>query len=200
MILRFSVIIINLFFTVNVFSQINTNQEIVEFKTIELLDSIVLKLPNNIDTIALDFNNNNEEIKSFLLNQFVKYFAKYNITISLDSAAFKVVLENIDIKTKYQETKRGILGLSSIIERIILFKVSGFIIDSNKMEVMNTIQFDSTYDDVVKTSELNIIENSQYTFCRGTMINALSWTKYIEPGIVLASVVGIVFLLFTMRF
>lgn len=200
MILRFSVIIFNLFFTVNVFSQINTNQEIIEFRTIEVLDSIALKIPDNVDVIALDFNNNDEEIKSFLLNQFVKYFAKYNITISLDSAAFKIVLENIDIKTDYQETKRGILGLSSKIKRIILFKVSGFIIDINKMDVIDTIQFDSIYDDVVKISELNIIENSQYAFCRGTMINALSWTKYIEPAIVLASVAGIVFLLFTMRF
>lgn len=181
------------------FSQINTNQEIVEFRTIEVLDSIALKLPDHVDVIALDFNNN-EEIKSFLLNQFVKYFTKYNITISLDSAAFKVVLENINIKTEYQETKRGILGLSSKIKRIILYNVSGYIIDSNKMDIIDTIQFESIYDDVVKTSELSMIEDSQYTFCRGTMINALSWTKYIEPGIVLASIAGIVFLLFTMRF
>ena len=200
MILRFSVIIFSLLFTVNVFSQINTNQEIVEFRTIEVLDSIASMLPANVDAIALDFDNNNKGVKSFLLNQFVKYFAKFNITISLDSAAFKVVFENIAIKTEYHETKRGMLGLSSKIKRIIFFKVSGFIIDNNKMDIIDTIQFESIYNDVVKTSDLNIIENSQYTFCHGTMINALSWTKYIEPSIVIVSVAGLVFLLFTMRF
>ena len=200
MILRNTVIVISLFFSVNVFSQINTNQQIAENKTLEVLDSIASKLPDSLKAIAFEINSNNREVKSFLLNQFAQYFARNNVTVSLDSAAFKVVFENFEIVTEYQETKKNMLGLSGTIKRKIFFNVNGFIVDNMKMDIIGTIRFNSIYNDVVKTSDLIFIENSKYDFCRGTMINASSWTKYIEPGIVIASVAGVVFLLFTMRF
>ena len=195
MILRFNVIIVSLFFSVNVFSQINTNQQIAEFRTIEVLDSITSKLPDSLNVIAFEINSNNQEIKSFLLDQFVHYFAKKKITVSLDSAAFKVIFENYDIITEYHETKRGMLGFNSEIERYVFLKVSGFIIDNGRKNITDTVQFDTIHKDVVKTSDLNVVENSRYAFCRGTMVSASSWTKYIEPGIVIASVAGVVFLL-----
>lgn len=200
MILRFTVFIISLFYCINVFSQINTNEQIVEIKTIELLDSIKSKLPDSLNAVAFEINSNDRGIKSFLLNQFAQYFARKNVMVSLDTAAYKVVFENFDVVTEYQETKKGMLGLSSKVKRKIYFNVNGFIVDNTLMDITDTIQFNSIYDDVVKTSDLNLIENSKYEFCHGKMIKASSWTKYIEPGIVITTVAGVVFLLFTMRF
>ena len=200
MILRITIIIISLFLSAKVFSQISTNQQIVERKTIEVLDSIASKLPDSLNTITFEINPNNREIKYFMLNLFAHYFNKKKITVSLDSAAYKIVFENFDIITEYQETKKGMLGLSSKVKRRIFFNVDGFLVDNEVMDIIDTIQFHSIYNDVIKTSDLNLIENSKYEFCCGKMISASSWTKYIEPGIVITSIAGLVFLLFTMRF
>ena len=200
MILRYNVIFISLFFSVNVFSQIHTNQQIAEIKTIGMLDSIASKLPDSLKTVALEINSDDRAIRSFLLNQFAQYFAGKNITVSLDSAGYKVVFEYFDIMTEYQETKKGMLGLNSNIKRELIFNINGFIVNNSGKEIVDTFQYNSIYNDVVKSSDLNEIENSKYDFCRGKMINPSSWAKYIEPGIVIASVAGVVLLLFTVRF
>jgi len=199
-ILRFTVFFVSLFLCVNVFSQIHTNEQIVEFKTIELLDSIAIKLPDSLTTVAIEINSNDREVKSYLLNQFAQYFTKKKITVSLDSAASKVVFENFDVVTEYEETKKGMLGFSSNIKRRIIFTAEGFVINNELLDVAGLIRCKSIYKDIVKTSDLNLIENSKYEFCHGKMMRASNWTKYIEPGIVIASVAGIVLLLFTMRF
>jgi len=184
---------------VNVFSQ-NTNQQIVELKTIEMLDSIALKLPDSLTVIAFEINTNSREIKSLLLNQFAQYFANKKVTVSLDTAAFKVVFENVDMLVEYHETNRGMLGFNNKIIRNIFFRADGYIIDNLRMDIIDTIQIDTIHNDVVNTSDISRIENSRYSFCHGNRITASRWTKYIEPGIVIASVAGVVLLLFTMRF
>ncbi|MEJ2545248.1 MAG: hypothetical protein P8Y99_14365 [Calditrichaceae bacterium] len=198
--MRFTVVFISLFFSVNVFGQVNTNQQIAEIKTIGVLDSIASKLPDSLKTVALEINLDGRDIKSFLLNQFAQYFAGKNIMVSLDLASYKVVFENFDIMTEYQETKKGMLGLSSNIKRQMIFNINGFIVNNTGKDIVDTFRYNSIYDDVVKSSDLNLIENSKYNFCHGKMIKASSWTKYIEPGIVISTVAGVVFLLFTMRF
>jgi len=183
----------------DLFSQINTNQQIVEARTDLMLDSISTNLPDSLNLISIKINSNNQEIKSFLLNQFAQYFAKKKITVSLDSAAFRIVIENFSAIVEYQENKAGILGLNRELRRNIFFKANGFIID-NSMIIIDTFKFDSIHDDDVRSSDLNMIENSPYLFCHGITVSATNWTKYIEPGIIIASVASVVFLLFTMRF
>ena len=200
MILRLCAFYISLFICISVFAQVPTNQQLVEAKTAAMLDSIGSRLPDSLKAIAFETSVNDREIKSFLLNQVVQYFAKNKITVSLDSAALKVVFENFDIKAEYQENKTGMLGLNRDLERTIVFKANGFLIDNSRMVVIDAFHFDTIHRDIIQSEDLSRIESSPYTFCQGITVNTVTWTKYIEPGIVIVSVASIVYLLFTMRF
>ena len=112
----------------------------------------------------------------------------------------KVVFENFDIKAEYQENKTGQLGLNRDLERTIVFKANGFLIDNSRMVVIDAFHFDTIHRDIIQSEDLSRIESSPYTFCQGITVNTVTWTKYIVPGIVIVSVASIVYLLFTMRF
>ena len=200
MILRIFLFLISLFICFSVFAQTPTNQQIVAIKTATMLDSIGSNLPDSLKVIAFKTSVANRETNSYLLNEFVQYFAKGKITVSLDSALFSVVFESFDINIEYQENKTGMFGLNRDLRRTITFKANGYLIDNSRMDVVDPFHFDSVHRDIIQSDDLGRIEGAPYAFCRGIITDAVTWTKYIEPGIVIISVVGIVYLLFAMRF
>lgn len=165
-----------------------------------MLDSIGSDIPDSLEAIAFETNAADREKKLYLLNQVVQYFAKDAITISLDSASFSLVFEKFDVVIRYKESKTGMLGFNRELKRTIMFKSNGFLVDNSRMKVVNPFQFDTNHRDIIYYDDFDRIENTPYTFCEGNITEAVTWTKYIEPAIVIVSVAGIVYLLFSMRF
>ena len=200
MILRLNIVILCFLINSTLFCQITTNQQIVISNTVMFMDSIASDLPDSLDVITLEINTHDHEVRTFLINQVARYFSKVNCTVSFDSAAYKLVIENFDIKIEYRENNAGMLGLNINLERLIRFASSGFLIDNRKKDIVNTFNYHTEYNDVIKASDLSEVENSPYSFCHGRRVNALAWTKYFKPAVIIASVAGVVLLLFTMRF
>jgi len=183
-----------------VVAQPATNMQIIEERIMVILDSILSRLPDNPEMIAIEINVYDRELKAFLINQVVQYFDVHNTNVSLDSARFKIFFENFDISVNYLKTKSGMVGLDTDLKRLIKIDVSGYLIDHQTLDVVDAFSFKPTIEDYVSSSDKGFIENSAYAFCSGNIEGSGNWTKYIEPGVVITSVAGVIFLFFSLRF
>ncbi|MEJ2054860.1 MAG: hypothetical protein P8X42_13140 [Calditrichaceae bacterium] len=130
----------------------------------------------------------------------VQYFADRETVINLDSARYKVVFEDFDIKTEYRENEKGMLGISRVLIRNIDIRTSGYLVDQNLMDVFDRFRYNISHTDTLNSDKRDYVEDCSYSFCRGRTTSPVTWTKYIEPAVVITSVAGIIFLFFTMRF
>lgn len=183
-----------------VYGQIKTNQELAELQTRAILDSISLKLPVEFSSIGFDTKLLKDEEKSFLLNNFIKYYSGEGKSISLDSCDIKISFEIFSIETTYIEKSLKLIGLNRTLQRNIQLSVSGYIRNYIVGNLENPFNFERTFSDSIDTDMLERVEASPYYFLKGKSVEALSWTKYIEPGLIILSVSSLIYLFFTMRY
>jgi len=180
--------------------QVQTNQELAELQTRELLDSIYNKLPDDFTNIGFDVKLIKNEERSFLINNFVKYFSEEGKSVSLDTSDIKISFENFKFETIYLEKSLNLVGFDRNLQRNIRLSTSGHIKNNMTGSLINPFYFERTFEDSINTDMLEMVERSPYFFLKGKIAGTISWTKYVEPAVILVSVSSLIYLFFTMRY
>ena len=106
----------------------------------------------------------------------------------------------MEIRPVYNEESLKLLGLNKKIRRELGLSLSGYVKDLGSGTIKSIFDSEKKFEDIISSSDISNLEKSPYTFTRGSFENKLKWTKYIEPGIVVASVSVLIYLFYSMRY
>ena len=182
------------------YGQVKTNYQIITEQSEVILDSLMKSLPDSAKNIELGMNNLYPERRSFMINTIGRIAGKYNKTVSLESGNLKIDFQQMEIRPVYNEESLKLLGLNKKIRRELGLSLSGYVKDLGSGTIKSIFDSEKKFEDIISSSDISNLEKSPYTFTRGSFENKLKWTKYIEPGIVVASVSVLIYLFYSMRY
>jgi hypothetical protein len=174
------------------------NQFVIEQGLQTKLDSTFSSLLRSKREINIAYKNISDEKIAFLKTFFVDYFDKRGVVVRIDSALFRINVEQFDVNIVYTKSSASLWGVSEKINRKVSVILKGLV--ENRMDNRYIpLNINMVYADVVNVMDLDFIENSPYTFTKGVSVNKSSWKNFIEPVVVSVSVATVIFLFFVLR-
>lgn len=174
------------------------NLDWIESNLIAIFDSLELQQTISKESVAnIEFGVVTGEKKGFLKNTLIQWLQRKNLSENHNTES-KIYVEQFNIGIVYQQETTGFLGLSTEYIRKNKLLLSGWIekADGSKLNVLN---INKELSEKVKTDNLTELEDSPYSFTRGTVKDLSSWTSTIEPVMALGSIAIIVYLFFSVR-
>jgi hypothetical protein len=92
----------------------------------------------------------------------------------------------------------GLFGANFTV-RTVQVHMSGQIIRAGSAEVVRSFDDERIFQDRLRYSQVENMERSEFGFTRGKKQGYSGWEVYLEPLIVVSSVVAVVLLFFTQR-
>jgi hypothetical protein len=181
-------------------SKAKTNFEILREQTDIAVNSLLKMLPDSVKQIELQTDNLDAEKRFFLSNIFAKAAGEQKITISFEEGEFSIKPEILEIQIVYNENTTKMIGFKTDVSRLIKISFSGFIQNNLNKNIYKSFNYSPQFEDSVWASQVSELEKSPYTFTKGILKNKLGWTRYIEPGIVIVAVSGLIYLFYSMRY
>jgi hypothetical protein len=93
---------------------------------------------------------------------------------------------------------KNFLG-SDFTQRLIRLQLNGQIRRSETGELVRMIRADRLYQDEIKYNEIEELEGTTFSFTQGERKKYSGWDRFIEPALVISSVIVVVLLFFTQR-
>jgi hypothetical protein len=110
-----------------------------------------------------------------------------------------IELSRVSANILYSEPfSKNFLG-SDFSNRTIRVQLSGQILDGESGALLKMIESDRLYQDEIKYNEIEELEGISFSFTQGERQKYSGWDRFIEPALVISSVVVIVLLFFTQR-
>ena len=105
----------------------------------------------------------------------------------------------IRVKTDYSEPYSVSILVRDYCTRTIKVEVTGQMVNPESCEVLYSLDTENIYTDKIKYNDIEELEASSYRFTQGKRQEHSGWDKFIEPALVLSTVVIVILLFFTQR-
>ncbi len=175
-----------------------SNLGVIENELKSALDSVLQKILPGGDEIEIVFKNISDEKIAFLKTYLVDYLENKKNIVRIDTADYKIIIEQFTVAIVYEETNAKFWGVSDELNRQIIVTLRG-VIESFKDHRFYALRIDRKYNDKISLHNKQTIENSPYSFSRGKLLRRSSWKSVIEPVVVSISAVTIILLFFVLR-
>ncbi len=175
-----------------------SNLGVIENELKSALDSVLQKILPGGDEIEIVFKNISDEKIAFLKTYLVDYLENKKNIVRIDTADYKIIIEQFTVAIVYEETNAKFWGVSDELNRQIIVTLRG-VIESFKNHRFYALRIDRKYNDKISLHNKQTIENSPYSFSRGKLLRRSSWKSVIEPVVVSISAVTIILLFFVLR-
>jgi len=183
------------------------NISIIDSLTEEIVNELVTASNGELSTkdIVLSLNNLDGEKAGYLKLKVGNYFStgdqkiyrNFNGDSSFEGAVIEV--DKFQTYIKYSEPYIKELFENRIVKRYIEVMITGQTYDFKSKQIICTVDGKKAYMDEILYSSIDKMENSPYSFSQGVLSDISAWQKFLEPALVISSVVGVLILLFTQR-
>lgn len=157
-------------------------------------DNIIATIPDSVKfvNLKLNFNGDYSVFKNKITS---KFNDDNNFKTTQDNKGLEVSVSLENASVNYGEMfRKNFLG-SFYLERNLILE-GNFILDENNKPLQN---FNFTYKDTVKVSEINSLENTAYPFTRATVPSEPFLSNIYEPIIAVGTAAVAIFLFFAIR-
>jgi hypothetical protein len=183
-------------------SEVKDNLEIINNQLIGEVSAAIDSIQLNPTYIQIILNQNDNmgewwkaNIRKFLIE---RNFLVNENDFELNDDNFYIVLERAQLDIKYFPSKRNIFLKTSDYQRNISGSFSFFIKDQVGIVLFSRSK-EFTEIDEIKASSINDIENSFFLFTYGTKMESKFIKRLVEPILVTAATVGVVYLFYSLR-
>jgi len=180
--------------------QVVPNQKVIENLFFQALDSILIDEAIRTGSPNYDFENLNDEQKSFCRSRIVKYFDQKKLQPSDKVENRKLIIQQFEPQIKYFESVGQLFGAGKRIKRQISLKFSAYLSDPEKLSdnaaywELNLKQVDQ-----VDRTKIRSLEQSPYSFTRGNWASFSAWTRILQPMVIIGSMTILVYLFYSLR-
>jgi len=189
---------------INLFAQNNLSKvdSLTDEITLEILKADENKIHENVILQIGELNNN---IDGYLRTKISNIFKENNYQVfrnfPKDSSFESTVLQvqNCVIKIEYSEPFSKSMLDETLVKRLILVSVEGQLYNGKDNSVILPVKLNKKFEDEIKYNEIELMEESPYSFTYGTKSGITLWQEILEPALVVSSVVTVLLLLFTQR-
>jgi len=189
---------------VNLFSQNNLTiiDSLTEEITYEILEAGENKINKNVVFQIGKLNNNVDgylrtKIGNILKENNYQVFRNFPKDSSFESTVLEVL--NCTIKIEYSEPFSKNMLDEALVKRFFYLSVEGQMYNGKDNRVISPVNLDKQYKDEIKYNEIDRIEESPFSFTYGTKAGITAWQEFMEPALVVSSVLAVLLLLFTQR-
>lgn len=159
-----------------------------------LSDSIIIKLVSpdqeDIDYLTIILGNVLSE------NSFNVY-RNYSSGLSFQGIVLEVI--KFAVEVTYTQSSNARDRDQEYVNRKIVVGLAGQIYDVPTGKILKSVTGTRSYSDEIIYQDIEMLENSPYSFTRGKRGEYTHWEKWIEPVIVVTSVAVVAFLFFNIR-
>ena len=183
-----------------------TNISVIDSLTAEIIRKAVTDLRfTEGDTIALQVDLEDPQAARYCRQMIVNtlgqksltIFRNYNRISSFDGMVIEI--SRFGATVLYSEPENaGLLGESYTI-RTIQVNLGGQIFEAGSGKLVQLLESDRVFQDKLPYNMIEDMELSEYAFSRGKKQGYSGWEVYLEPFLVVSSVVAVVLLFFTQR-
>ncbi|NOX88020.1 MAG: hypothetical protein GXO77_03270 [Calditrichaeota bacterium] len=175
------------------------NEQLIEKIFFRILDSLKVSKQFDSTGVYVQFDKLDPEKRSFCRSRLIKYFSQKKIAVSEKKQGRLLVIQQFDPVVEYYEPAAEILGFSGQIKRRVLLRFRGWT-GSPSAAVPNLFwEMESDTMDVIDRGQIERVEQSPYTFTRGKWVSYSTWTRFLEPFIIIGSVTILIFLFYSLR-
>ena len=168
--------------------------EILEAGENEIYENVIFQigeLNNNIDGYL------RTKIGNILRENNYQVFRNFPKDSSFECTVLEV--QNCTIKIEYSEPfSKNMLG-EALVKRFVFMSIEGQLYNEKDSRVILPVNLDKQYEDEIKYNEIYIMEESPFNFTYGTKAGITAWQEFMEPALVVSSVLAVLLLLFTQR-
>ena len=168
--------------------------EILEAGENEIYENVIFQigeLNNNIDGYL------RTKIGNILRENNYQVFRNFPKDSSFECTVLEVL--NCTIKIEYSEPfSKNMLG-EALVKRFVFMSIEGQLYNEKDSRVILPVNLDKQYEDEIKYNEIYIMEESPFNFTYGTKAGITAWQEFMEPALVVSSVLAVLLLLFTQR-
>jgi hypothetical protein len=183
-------------------SNLSVIDSLVNQIAVEILDAGENEIKKNVILQIGNFERNisgylKTKIGNVLTENNYQVFRNFPKDTSFESTVLEVL--NCNIEIDYSEPFSKKLLNDVMVQRITLFTIEGQIYDANDNRVILPVKYYKKFKDEIKYNEINKMEESPFTFTYGKKTRITVWQQFLEPAIVVSSVLAVLLLLFTQR-
>jgi len=180
---------------------VQKNISIIEQETAAVWDSLCsVNLPDSADLI-IDTGIINGEKKFFLNAVFLNSMSTAGgWKVNTKTGRYKLVIDEFDVRIMYYEKTERLTGFSKKLQRYLEIKLKGRLEDIKSGSVISVDQSSRVIRNEFDSANIEKIEQSGYSFSRGSHKTFSRWSRFLEPGIAVLSVTAMIYLLFSVRF
>jgi hypothetical protein len=202
---RYSLTVILIFFSLSVFSQqdkVLSNQEIIS----RIFNNPVIQILTDSLNISgsLAIRSAQPEFLSSWIAQNLtdscleRNFLVYSPPDSINIADYSVVISDPQVETTYRSAGRRWLFFKKGIERSVQGEYH-LLITNKEHRVLISRQISGFEKDVIHEGSINQIEAENLPFTKGTKIGSTFIKRWLEPVIITAATMTVVYLFYTLR-
>ena len=176
-----------------------TNEMVIEKLFYKALDSLKLnqQLPNT--KLKLTFETHNDEQKVFCQSLLIKYFNAHKFAVEDTTHRNEWVIVEFKPVVEYYETGGYLFGFSKKVVRKIELSFKSYLDGELPLQEKKFWEIKLIKSDHISENTIKKLEESPYSLTHGRWINYSSWTKYLQPALIVSSLGILIFLFYSLR-
>ncbi len=192
-------LISNFLYSNNCYSQIKTNQEVIKELVINEIFNSIEKLSDKPDSIQIILRGQ-RDTERWIVEKLRTEVLERGITLleNNQDSSFQIIIEKIETQITYRGKNRSILLNYSNYEREIRAIISFFLKNEH-----NTVLFNFSGElkniDLITRNSIEKVENRLLPFTVGSKAESKFIKRFLEPIIVTAVTISVVYLFFSLR-
>jgi len=160
----------------------------------DLGDTVIINQPSGSDNFM---NYSAIVISNYLQNNGYRVYRNRSDFSSSNSTLLE--LAAIRVKTEYSEPYSESIVGRDYCQRKITVNLKAQMSNPASGEVFQSLDTEKIYTDEIKYNNIEELEASSYRFTEGKRQDHSGWDKFIEPALVISTVVIVILLFFTQR-
>lgn len=194
------IIIITLIWPVFTFAgNERNNQAIGDSLCQTLFDSIAAFVPRDSGAIGIELQQSRPEERAYVQNCFVRSMKSKGYRLLLSGGQRILVISSFKIEIYYKSGGWRWLGLKQKYKRIIRMRMEGWLEEGTGREVAKPFRLTSSYKDLVQKTSTQVLEESAYSFFKGSWQKPSLWMRAMQPIVVGSVLTAVIYLFFTVR-
>ncbi len=192
-------LISNFLYSNNCYSQIKMNQEVIKELVINEIFNSIEKLSDKPDSIQIILRGQ-RDTERWIVEKLRTEVLERGITLleNNQDSSFQIIIEKIETQITYRGKNRSILLNYSNYEREIRAIISFFLKNEH-----NTVLFNFSGElkniDLITRNSIEKVENRLLPFTVGSKAESKFIKRFLEPIIVTAVTISVVYLFFSLR-
>jgi hypothetical protein len=176
-----------------------TNMRVYQSLAASLADTAALLIPA-ADSGRIGVKIAPADVGWFLQDAVERPFRARGFRISAnDSGGYAMEFGALLMKVRYANVRRdGVFG-SRILDRSVVLTARLRLVDRARGSVLLSVEKESSFDDTIPLSQVDVIEHAAVPVTRGTLPPEDFFSGLVEPLVIVGAVAVAIFLLFTVR-